>query len=157
MCGVNSPWSASWTHSAPECLPSVPSSLLVPESGRQKHSQLVHFKPLCIWLITIWVGLELHLQENQVSHYSQVAQMNRSLHVSRYSRRPLASPGGQLVPGGPAEQNVSSQQRSENMAGSRFKTVNFSCNHPDGLTGIPSFPAKPGTPAIPCGGARMIH
>lgn len=48
-------------------------------------------------------GLELHLQENQVRHYSRVAPLTLILRVSRYSRLHLAFPLAQLVLDGPAE------------------------------------------------------
>lgn len=45
----------------------------------------------------------LHLQLNQVSHYSRVAPVTLNRPSSRYSRPHLASPWVRLAPGGPAE------------------------------------------------------
>lgn len=136
-----------YSHLQGVSLLSLPARLSLRE-GTKTH-KVTYRKSNCIWQITIETGLELHSQENQVSHYNRFVLVSQILPESHYSRLHLASPWAQLVLGGPAEQNSQNTLQAETILSQHTVQAR--------LTGIPSFPENPGTPVIPCGETRITH
>lgn len=108
---------------------------------------------LCILQVSIHTGLELHLQEDQVSRCSRFAPVALRLPVSRYSHQHLASPWTQLVPGDPAEPIMTVKthysQTQHNVAVTFYRIDPEwwrdlqECHHFQKIQVRPSFPVEP--------------